>query len=62
MGRLRTLNNQSDGHDAIINPVTKVAGGLLELPKLKSRNLAICGLDVNRKFCSKFWRGQKAWE
>ena len=56
MGRAQAPNNQSDGHDAIMNPVTKVAGWLL---KHKSQDLAICRLDMDRKFCSKFWRGQK---
>jgi hypothetical protein len=59
MGRAQAPNNQSDGHDAIMNPATEVAGWLLDLPKPKSRDLAICRLDMDRKFCSKFWRGQK---
>jgi len=26
MGRAQAVNNQSDGHDAIMNPATEVAG------------------------------------
>jgi hypothetical protein len=59
MGRAQAPNNQSNGHDAIMNPVTEVPGWLLDLPKPKFRDLAICRLDIDRKICSKFWHGQK---
>jgi hypothetical protein len=35
MGHVQAPNNQSNGHDAIMNPVTKVAGWLLDLLKPK---------------------------
>ena len=59
MGRAQAPNNQSNGHDAIMNTATEVAGWLLDLPKPKSRDLAICSPDIDRNFCSKFWRSQK---